>query len=214
MIETLGLSFAWPGQSPLFSDLTLTLQPGQVTAVVGPNGMGKSTFLRLIAGLERPLSGQIRIAGFDTAEAAPGDLARRIGAVMQASDRHFLRSTVLDEVALGPRALGLSDPEAQALATLKRLGLHGHATSHPLDLDAGARRLVSLASALVHRPKVVLLDEAQRGLDRINRRRLEAAIATEAAGGATVVIVSHDSDFLARTASQTLRFSRDGVVAV
>lgn len=209
MIHIRDLHFSWPGGAPLFAGLDLTLPDATVIAVVGPNGTGKSTLLRLIAGLEQPERGMVEVAGVDTRDTR--DLARRVGAVMQSSDRHFLRSTVLDEVAVGPRTLGLADPNGLARQALQHLQLEALAGQHPLDLDTGARRLVSLASAIAHGPQVLLLDEIQRGLDRLNRARLETAIAAEAARGATVLLVSHDPAFVRRTATMVLRFSRDGI---
>lgn len=207
------VSFAWPGQRPLLSGVTLTLPAARAIGVVGPNGTGKSTFLRLVAGLETPASGRITVAGLDTATAASVDLARTVGAVFQSSDRHFLRARVLDEVALGPRRLGLTDPPGRARSALDRLGLAPLADAHPLDLDAGTRRLVGLACAIVHEPQVLVLDEIQRGLDGVNRERLIHGIAGEVARGATVLSVSHDADFTHRVASGVLRFTASGVSA-
>lgn len=206
MIRVTNLGFGWPGRRPLFSGLDLTLPAGGVVALGGANGSGKSSFLRLLAGLERPQSGRIEIGGIHTASAAPADLARRVGAVLQSPDRHFLRPTVIEEVALGPALLGLPDPESLAHAALRRLGLDPFAGAHPLDLDAGKRRLASLATAIVHAPQLLLLDEVQRGLDRVNRAVLERVIAAEAGRGAAVLLVSHDAEFRRRTASRTIRF--------
>lgn len=209
MIRIHDLHFSWPGGSPLFQGLNLTLPKGCVIAILGPNGAGKSTLLRLITGLEQPARGKIEIAGQDTG--AADNLAQRIGAVMQSSDRHFLRSSVLEEVAVGPRILGLADPLGLARQALDRVGLGADADHHPMDLDTGARRLVSLASAIVHAPQVLALDEVQRGLDQLNRDRLQSVIALEAARGATVLLVSHDPDFVRQTATMALRFSSAGL---
>lgn len=211
MIRVEDLGFAWPGRPPLFSGLTLTLPEGCAIGVVGPNGTGKSTFLRLLTGLEKPAAGRIALAGLDLAVAGPIELARLIGAVLQSSDRHFLRTSVLEEVALGPRRLGLSDPVGRARSTLARLDLAAAEQAHPLDLDGGARRLVALACAIVHGPRLLLLDETQRGLDRVNRDRLARTIAAEVQRGATVLSVSHDADFTRRVATQVLRFSARGI---
>lgn len=199
MIRLEDVTFGWPGAAPLFSGLSLALPSGAGIAVTGPNGAGKSTLLRLIAGLERPQKGRIALGPEAHDPAMPGTFARHGGAVLQASDRHYVSRTVLQEVALGPKLLGLPDPEGLAHAALDRLGLAAHGPAHPLDLHAGARRLVSLAAAIAHRPRILLLDEVQRGLDRLHRARVVDLIATEAAAGATILIVSHDVEFLAAT---------------
>lgn len=195
-VEIEGLDFGYPGQPLLFSGLDLRLPAGAALAVLGPNGRGKSSLLRLLAGLEQPLRGRISIAGLDLSQQAPArDAARLVGMVAQSSDRHFLRARVIEEVALCARTLGLAGPEALAQDALDRLGIADLAGNHPLDLDAGQRRLVALAAAVAHGPRLLLLDEAQRGLDRLNRACLERLIAAEAARGTAVLAVTHDTDF-------------------
>lgn len=212
MISLDRLSFGWPNAPLLYREISLTLPKAQVIAVLGPNGAGKSTLLRLVAGLEAPRAGHLRLAnGMEPALTPPATLARLIGAVFQASDRHFLRSRVLDEIALGPRKLGLSDPDGLARRALARLELSEIAEAHPLDLDAGARRLVSLATAIVHGPQILLLDEGQRGLDQLNRDRLIAVMAEERARGTTILSVSHDRDFTRQTASLALDLREGGM---
>lgn len=210
-VEIEGVDFGYPGQPLLFSGLSLSLPAGSALAVLGPNGRGKSSLLRLLSGLERPLRGRIRVAGLDLCGAGPPEVARLVGMVAQSSDRHFLRARVSEEVALGARTLGLRHPEALARDALDRLGIADLAGSHPLDLDAGQRRLVALAAAVAHDPRLLLLDEAQRGLDRLNRARLEALIGAEVARGATVLAVTHDMDFARRIPGRPLLVSDAGV---
>ncbi len=210
-VEIEGMSFGYPGQSLLFSGLDLRLPTGIALAVLGPNGRGKSSLLRLLSGLERPLRGRIRIAGLDLSQAPAREVARLVGMVAQSSDRHFLRARVIEEVALGARTLGLADPETLAQGALDRLGIADLAGCHPLDLDAGQRRLVALAAAITHGPRLLLLDEAQRGLDRLNRACLERLIGAEAARGTTVLAVTHDTDFARQIAENFLVVSQAGV---
>ena len=210
-VEIEGLSFGYPGQPLLFSGLDLSLRAGTGLAVLGPNGRGKSSLLRLLSGLERPLRGRIRVAGLDLSRALARDVARLVGMVAQSSDRQFLRARVIDEVALGARTLGLADPGMLAQGALERLGIADLAPCHPLDLDAGQRRLVALAAAVAHRPRLLLLDEAQRGLDRLTRGFLERLIQSETVLGTTVLAVTHDTDFARRIASHLLLVSQTGV---
>lgn len=207
-----GVGFGHDPQNPLFTGVGLTLPAGALVAVTGPNGAGKSTLMRLISGLARPQQGRIRVAGRDPAEKAE-ETARLIGMVPQHADRQFLATRVREEVAFAARQLRLPDPGQAAGEALAALGLEGLAEAHPFDLDSGARRLVAVAAAAAHRPKLLILDEAQRGLDAANTARLERFLQGERARGALILAVCHDMDFAARNATHLLRVG-GGTVSV
>ncbi|RCW81743.1 ATP-binding cassette domain-containing protein [Paracoccus lutimaris] len=208
-----GLSFGYKDAPPLFRDVTLDIPKGSVTAVLGPNGAGKSSLLRLLSGLERPTAGRIDIAGYDPVRANPKALAAHIGVTFQASDRHFVQARVVDEVALALRYQGIAAAKARFRAgqVLAWMGMADLAKAHPLDLHAGARRMVALAGAVAHGPDVLMLDESQRGLDAAHLARLEALIGFLAARGAAVLIVTHDQDFATRVASHRLMLGDGGM---
>lgn len=212
------VAFAYPGQAPVFEAAGFDLTAGEVIAAIGRNGAGKSTLLRLLCGLEMPSAGTVRVDGLDPAAADPVEFAKRIGVVFQNSDRYFVKPRVLDEAALGLHLQGVADADAKACTLLDLVGLGDTADRHPQDLDAGQRRVVATVAALAHAPKLVLLDEVQRGLDRVNIARVERLIARARDGGACVLMVSHDADFVARNATRILRvgggkaeFSRTGI---
>ena len=200
------LTFGYQGAAPLFRDATLDIEHGTVTAVLGPNGAGKSSLLRLLSGLARPVSGRVEVAGYDPVRADPRALAAHVGVTFQASDRHVVQARVLDEVALALRYQGIKATAARFRAgqVLAWMGMTDLAQAHPLDLHAGARRMVALPAAVAHGPEVLMLDESQRGLDAEHLARLERLIAFMAARGAAVLIVTHDLDFAARIASHRL----------
>lgn len=218
LVSLRDVAFAYPGQAPVFERAGFDLAAGEAVAAVGRNGAGKSTLLRLLCGLESPSAGTVRVDGLDPAQADPVEFAKRIGVVFQNSDRYFVKPRVLDEAALGLRLQGDADADAKARALLDLVGLGDMADRHPQDLDAGQRRVVATVAALAHDPKLVLLDEVQRGLDRGNLARVERLIVRARDGGACVLMVSHDSDFVARNATRILRvgggkaaFSRTGI---
>lgn len=214
-IRLSGVSFGYPDAPPLFRDVSLEVPRGSVTAVLGPNGAGKSSLLRLLSGLERPTFGRIDIAGHDPARANPRTLAAHIGVTFQASDRHVVQARVVDEVALALRYQGMVAAKARLRAgqVLAWMGMADLAQAHPMDLHAGARRMLALAAAVAHGPDVLMLDESQRGLDAAHLARLEALIGHLASRGAAVLIVTHDREFAARVASHALLL-RDGGIAL
>ncbi|WP_112313285.1 P-loop NTPase family protein [Pseudogemmobacter bohemicus] len=128
------------------------------------------------------------------------DPARVAGMVAQSSDRHLLSVKVLDEVALAARNPGLAGPPALALAVLQQLAIADPADQHPLDLDAGQKRLVALAAGIAYGPRVLLLDEIQRRL-----------IGVEALTSTTILAVTHDPDFSAAIANAWLVYGEDGI---
>lgn len=204
-VSVRGLRFAHPGGRELFGGSGFDLPAGAAVAVVGPNGAGKSTLMRLLAGLARPAAGTIEVAGLDPAQAPARTLAAVIGMVFQNADRQFLTARVLDEAAFGPRLHRMPDLEGLARAALDAVGLADRAEEHPFDLDNGARRLAAAAAAVAHRPRVLIFDETQRGLDAPNTARFEALLARERDRGAVTLVVCHDPDFVARNSTHHMQ---------
>ena len=208
-----GVRFGHDPKRPLFTGASLSLPAGALVAVTGPNGAGKSSLMRLIAGLSAPQAGRIRVDGHDPAEAGPEAVGRILGMVPQQADRQFLATRVRDEAAFASRQLRLPDPAGNARQALAALGIEELAEDHPFDLDSGARRLVAVAAAAAHRPKLLILDEAQRGLDGGNTARLERFLEAERARGTLILAVCHDMDFAARNATHVLRVAEGKVSA-
>ena len=170
-------------------DLNLSVQPGEFCAMVGPTGSGKSTTLALIAGLEPPSAGQVRV--FD--EPVDG-IPRDLGYVFQ-SDAIFPWKNVVDNVAAGPRFRGVNKRDALDLARewTTRVGLAGFEGHFPHQLSGGMRKRVALAQTLITRPRIILMDEPFSALDVQTRTLMEnELLALWSASGASVVFVTHD----------------------
>lgn len=210
-----GVAFAYPGGSPVLTEVSFGVRSGEVIAIVGRNGAGKSTLLRLLNGLLSPLRGRVTVNGKATSETPVHILARHIGTVFQAPEQQIFNAKVEAEIAFGPRRLGLTGSvlRARVAETLDRIGLAHVAGRHPLDLDAAALRFVALGSVLAMKPPILLLDEPQRGLDALSLERLEAIIVQEAAAGTTVLAVCHDMDFVARRARRVVALAAGEVAA-
>ncbi|WP_336799153.1 ABC transporter ATP-binding protein [Kaistia sp. MMO-174] len=200
------LSFGYAGAPRLLADLSFRVGAGEVLALIGPNGAGKSTLLRLINGLLKPEGGRIAIDGRDTRKLRVDELAQHVGTVFQEPEYQIFEPTVRREVEFGPRQLGLARAEIDSRRdrVLARTGLAAAAGRHPLDLIHAQQRFVAIASVLANAPKLLLLDEAQRGLDALHTERLETILAAERATGTATVIISHDLEFVARNATAIL----------
>ena len=200
LINLEGVSFSYPGGPPILNQLDFRFYRGDRLGLIAPNGSGKTTFLHIIMGLLKPISGQLEIFGKRVCEDKDFyEVRRRIGLLFQDADDQLFSPTVIEEVAFGPLNLGKSKNEAIDIArrTLNFLGLDGFEERITFKLSGGEKRLVSLATVLAMEPEILLLDEPINGLDIKTKAKL-----TEVLSGLDLsyILISHDFDFLAETA--------------
>ena len=190
MIEITGLTFDYPGKRAL-DDVSLTIRQGSVTALVGPNGAGKTTLLRCIAGLEIPLSGSIQVAGMDVIE-QPREIHRMMGYL---SDFFGLYQelTVQQCLAYAAAAQGLPSRSIPGAIrkTADQLDLGDRLQQSSGSLSRGLRQRVAIGQAIIHGPRVLLLDEPASGLDPEARAALATLFVQLQAGGMTLLVSSH-----------------------
>lgn len=191
--------FAYTPETPVLNGISLHINAGERIALLGRNGAGKSTLLRHLNGLLRPSQGSVRIHGHDIARTAPGQNARHVGIVFQDVRNQLFAATIRDEVAFGPRTLGLSTSEIQQRVdyALSTCGLTDVAEIHPYDIESARRRLVATAAVMALRSDILALDEPSAGLDEASIAQLVNAIETTSAQGGTVILVSHDLNLCA-----------------
>jgi energy-coupling factor transport system ATP-binding protein len=196
-----GVGFVYPDGTRALAGVDLAIAAGELVAVVGQNGSGKSTMVRHLDGLLRPTEGRVLHDGEDVVDVRVAALATRVGIVFQNPDRQIFAGRVRAEVEFGPRILGRSAAEAQAAAraALEAVGLTGSMDTNPYDLGYSSRKLLTLASILAMETPVVVLDEPTTGQDARGVARIQRVIADLSAAGRTVIAISHDMRFVAET---------------
>jgi polar amino acid transport system ATP-binding protein len=211
-IENLTKSF---GSLPVLKGISLTVEHGDVVAIIGRSGSGKSTMLRCINGLERFQSGMIEVAGHkvDTSSANLRALRKEVGMVFQ-SYNLFPHLSVAENIMLAPRVVkGIAREEREALMreVLARVGLLDKAGAYPDELSGGQQQRVAIARSLAMKPKVMLFDEVTSALDPELTGEVLKTIAELAAAGMTMVLVTHEMGFARKVASRTV-FMHEGRV--
>lgn len=218
MIYISDLSKTFSGQKVL-NNLSLEIQKGEVVALIGSSGAGKSTFLRSLNYLEAPDSGRIKIDDFEVDfEHITQDqiltLRRKLAMVFQQFNL-FGRKTALENVKEGLIVVkGLSDQEAMKIAReeLAKVGLSDRENHYPRHLSGGQKQRVALARALAMKPEVLLLDEPTSALDPELVGEVEKSIANAAKSGQTMVLVSHDMSFVAQVADKVLFLDKGRII--
>lgn len=216
VIRVRDVTFAYPRAArPALDGVSLEVPAGQLLAVAGPNGSGKTTLVRLLDGLLLPGSGTVVVDGLETVRHPVRTLAARVGYAFQDPNHQLFARTVADELAFGPRNLGVAalDVEARVADAAARLGLEPLLAEHPRRLGPGLRKLVSIASVLTMRTPIVVLDEPTSGQDHRTSASVVGLVRELHAAGTTVVCVTHDTAFLAEVAERIVVLADGRVVA-
>ena len=198
-----------PFASVALSDVSLTIEDGSYTAIIGHTGSGKSTILQLLNGLLVPTEGSVRV--FDTLITSTSvnkqirQIRKQVGLVFQFAENQIFEETVLKDVAFGPQNFGVSVEEAEAIAR-EKLALVGIDESlferSPFELSGGQMRRVAIAGILAMEPSILVLDEPTAGLDPIGRKELMTLFEKLHQDGITIVLVTHLMDDVAEFADQ------------
>jgi energy-coupling factor transport system ATP-binding protein len=205
------LSFAYDGPT-VVNDVEFALTPGERVALIGTNGSGKSTLAKLLVGLLRPSSGEVFLGGRAPSDLAPVDLAGWAQFVFQDPEQQFVRLRVDEEVMLGLDDAGKRRAEALMDHVGLPLGLFGPRS--PYTLSGGEQRRLSLASALVRNPSVLVLDEPTYGQDRHGHDALLDILAAHVDNGAAVLAATHDERFIEAFAGRIVRIEAGRIVHV
>ena len=207
------VSFTYQEGTPLastaLSDVSLTIEDGSYTALIGHTGSGKSTILQLLNGLLVPSQGSVRV--FDTLITSTSknkdirQIRKQVGLVFQFAENQIFEETVLKDVAFGPQNFGVSEEDAEQIAS-EKLALVGIDESlfnrSPFELSGGQMRRVAIAGILAMEPAILVLDEPTAGLDPLGRKELMNLFKKLHQSGMTIVLVTHLMDDVAEYANQ------------
>lgn len=207
------VSFTYQEGTPLastaLSDVSLTIEDGSYTALIGHTGSGKSTILQLLNGLLVPSQGTVRV--FDTLITSTSknkdirQIRKQVGLVFQFAENQIFEETVLKDVAFGPQNFGVSEEDAEQIAR-EKLALVGIDESlfnrSPFELSGGQMRRVAIAGILAMEPAILVLDEPTAGLDPLGRKELMNLFKKLHQSGMTIVLVTHLMDDVAEYANQ------------
>ncbi|WP_314415355.1 energy-coupling factor transporter ATPase [uncultured Streptococcus sp.] len=207
------VSFTYQEGTPLastaLSDVSLTIEDGSYTALIGHTGSGKSTILQLLNGLLIPSQGSVRV--FDTLITSTSknkdirQIRKQVGLVFQFAENQIFEETVLKDVAFGPQNFGVSEEDAEKIAR-EKLALVGIDESllnrSPFELSGGQMRRVAIAGILAMEPAILVLDEPTAGLDPLGRKELMNLFKKLHQSGMTIVLVTHLMDDVAEYANQ------------
>jgi putative ABC transport system ATP-binding protein len=211
-IETRDLSRSVSGKT-LVHGISVQIPPGEVLAVVGASGAGKSSFLRLLNRLDEPTGGTVLLNGEDYRAIVPRELRRRVGMVMQTA--YLFPGTVAANIAFGPRQRGETLNREQIEALLNRVGLPGYQDRDVINLSGGEAQRVSIARTLANAPEALLLDEPTSALDEALARGIEELLLDIIRERRmTCVLVTHNRLQAARIATRTLVLESGGVVTI
>ena len=198
MIEFEDVSFVHPNGIRALDGVSLSIRTGETLAIVGENGAGKTTLVKHVTGLLKPTSGRVMVDGVDTTKTSTARLSRQVGVAFQNPDHQLFSESVKEEMAFALRNFGMSPELVDQRVSwgLRLFGLEEYRDSSPLVLSGGEKKRLTLACILAWDPGVVILDEPTVGQDSIQKEKLAGTIRMLGSTGKTVVVVSHDIEFL------------------
>jgi len=215
MIEVKDVYFAYPSGVEALKSVSLTIHEGEFVAIMGQNGAGKTTLVKHFNGLLKPTKGEVIVDSKNTRETSVAKLARNVGFVFQNPDHQLFCESVEEEIAFGLRNFGFEEALTKKRVdwALNLLDLTEYRQTSPFLLSGGERKRVALASVLAWDPKTVVLDEPTIGQDHQQKERLRQFIVQLNTQGKTVVVVTHDVEFVAESNPRVVLMTEGKIVA-
>ena len=204
-----GVSYSYGDDRLALRDIDLRIEDGEFVGLIGHTGSGKSTLTQLMNALIIPTKGRVTVDGMDTAQRSlRRSIRERVGLVFQYPESQLFATTVAEDVAFGPKNLGLSDDEVERRChrALERVGFSydEFAQRSPFELSGGQKRRIALAGVLAMEPQVLVLDEPAAGMDPQTVEEIRGLLRTFNGEGLTIVLVSHSMDDVAQLCGRVI----------
>ena len=198
-IEVRDLWFRYEEGEWVLKGINLDIEEGELVAIMGENGAGKTTLIKHFNGLLKPIRGYVKVKGVDTREASVAELAKFVGLVFQNPEHQIFAETVEEEVAFALRNFGYDKEEIRIRVerALKEMNLYEYRDRNPFSLSGGEKKRLALASVLVYDPEIIIMDEPTTGQDYKQKQVLGGIIERLNAKGRTLIVVTHDTEFVA-----------------
>lgn len=206
VIQVQDLVHVYPTGTRALRGVTVTIYQGEKVGIIGQNGSGKTTLVKHFNGLLKPTEGTVLVMGQDTRRSHVSQLARRVGYVFQNPDHQLFSNSVREELAFGPKNVGMSKKEIEERVryAAEFMKLEHLMDVHPYRLSRGERQRLAIASVLAMNPEVMILDEPTGGANREQLQRLERLVDELHSAGKTVILITHDMNVLAETCERTI----------
>ena len=213
MIEAENLHFVYPSKVKALKGVSLSIKDGEFVAIMGQNGAGKTTLVKHFNGLLKPSKGVVRINNIETTKTSIAELSKNIGFVFQNPDHQLFSETVEEEIAFALKNFGFKKEVVKKRIdwALNLLGLSKYRETSPFLLSGGERKRVALASVLAWNPNTLILDEPTIGQDHRQKEKLRQFIIQMQTQQKTIVMVTHDVEFVAECNPRVL-LMRDGEI--
>lgn len=215
MIVIEDVHFSYPSKVEALKGVSLKINDGEFVAIMGQNGAGKSTLVKHFNGLLKPTSGSVRVDGVETTKSSVAALSRNVGFVFQNPDNQLFSETVEEEIAFALKNFGIEPKVIEKRVTwaLNLLSLEQYRKTSPFLLSGGERKRVALASVLAWDPKMLILDEPTIGQDHEQKEKLRQFIMQMQTQKKTIVIVTHDVEFVAECNPRVVLMKEGKIVA-
>ncbi|MBQ2659280.1 MAG: ABC transporter ATP-binding protein [Erysipelotrichaceae bacterium] len=214
MIEIKNASFRYPNGFVALENINLTIKEGEKVAIVGQNGAGKTTCVKMMNGLNRPFEGDVIIDGVNTKEVTVATVARKVGYVFQNPDEQIFNSTARKEIEFMPRYYKLSEEEVKQRVdhAVEICDIAKYMDTNPYEIPYPIRKFVAIAAVIASRPKYIVLDEPTAGQDLHGTEVLGKMVDTLTNEGITVLTITHDMEFAVRNFDRIIAMAHKNII--